>query len=251
MDAGSGLIVVDTWGSLAAAKQAKTRIEGLFHKPVRLIVNTHHHWDHTFGNGAFKGTEIIAHRFCAEDMKADYADTEKRKAYFEKSALESSYASIREYIGSVGAESSAQAFLLFPPNRSANERATLHVGNLTVLLYHTPGIHTRSNLTVFIPELGIVFGRREFSDSDKLVLEPKADPAIIARVLEEILSAGKPIRYLIPGHGSPVENPDLRSGIAKLVGRFTVARRTNGPKDPNALHRIWSDRSATSSDRNN
>ena len=70
--------------------------------------------------------------------------------------------------------------------------------------------------TVFIPELGIVFGRWEFSDPGKLVLEPKADPAIIVRVLEEILTAGKPIRYLIPGHGSPVENPDLRSGIARL-----------------------------------
>ena len=69
---------MDTWGSLAAAKQAKVRINSVYHKPIRYVVNTHHHWDHTFGNGAFEGAEIIAHRFCAADMLTDYADAGKR-----------------------------------------------------------------------------------------------------------------------------------------------------------------------------
>ena len=127
-------------------------------------------------------------------------------------------ASLREYIHSVGVESSADTFQLLLPNRSVNERETVHAGNLTVLLYHTPGIHTRSNLTVFIPELGIVIGRSEYSDPGRIVLEAGADPAKIARVLEEILATGKPIRYLIPGHGDAIENPDLKPGIARLKG---------------------------------
>jgi glyoxylase-like metal-dependent hydrolase (beta-lactamase superfamily II) len=98
------------------------------------------------------------------------------------------------------------------------ERDTLHAGDLTVLSYHTSGIHTRSNITVFIPELGIVFGRREFAEPENLRLEPGADPAIIARVLEDILASGKPVYYLIPGHGQPVENPNLKTGMEKLKG---------------------------------
>lgn len=218
LDAGSSLIVIDTWGSLAAAQQAAIRAESVFHKPVRFVVNTHYHWDHTFGNAAFKGAQIIAHRFCTEDMKADYASAEKRKAYFEKSASGTPQASLHEYIHSIGAESSAETFQLLLPNRSVNERETVHAGNLTVLLYHTPGIHTRSNLTVFVPELGIVIGRSEYSNPGRIVLEPGADPAKIARVLEEILATGKPIRYLIPGHGDAIENPDLKPGIARLKG---------------------------------
>ena len=106
-----------------------------------------------------------------------------------------------------------------PPNRPVGELDTLRLGDLTVLFYHTLGIHTRSNLTVFIPEWGIVFGRREFADPGKIVLEPGADPAKIVRVLEDILASGKPIRYLIPGHGSPAISPDLKAGIEWLKGR--------------------------------
>jgi glyoxylase-like metal-dependent hydrolase (beta-lactamase superfamily II) len=220
MDAGQSLIVVDAWGSLEAAKRAKALIDSTFHKPVRLVINTHHHWDHTFGNAAFAGAaaEIVGHRFCAEDMKADYADAGKRRAYFEWNASTTSNAPLREYIRSAGGESSEKTFRLVVPNRLADERDTLRVDGLTVFLYHTPGIHTRSNLTVFIPELGIVFGRWEFADPAKMKLEPEADPMKIARVLEEILASDKPVRYLIPGHGSPVENPDLKAGAERLRG---------------------------------
>lgn len=30
-------------------------------RPVRTVVNTHHHGDHTFGNGLFPGATIVAH----------------------------------------------------------------------------------------------------------------------------------------------------------------------------------------------
>ncbi len=218
LDAGTALIVIDTWGSLDAARQAKARAESLFHKPVQFVVNTHHHWDHTFGNGAFPKAKTIAHRFCVEDMRSDYADAGKRKAYFEDSAASAGQESLRRYILEVGRESSSETFRLSPPNQTVKDRGKLRIGNLTVLLYHTPGIHTRSNLTVFVPELGILFGRIEFANPDQFALEPGADPRKIARVLEEVLAYGKPVRYLIPGHGGPVVDPDLKRAIERLKG---------------------------------
>jgi glyoxylase-like metal-dependent hydrolase (beta-lactamase superfamily II) len=218
IDAGPSLIVVDTWGSLTAAKRAKVRIDRAFGKPVRMVLNTHHHWDHTFGNAAFPGAEIVGHRFCAEDMEADYADAGKRKAYFRKNASATSPIPLREYIKGVGAEASEKSFRLVVPNHLADKRDALRIGNAVIFLYHTPGIHTRSNLTIFIPELGVLFGRWEFTDPGNLKLEPGADPLKIANVLEEILSSGKPVRYLIPGHGDPIRNPDLKAAVEKLKG---------------------------------
>jgi glyoxylase-like metal-dependent hydrolase (beta-lactamase superfamily II) len=216
VDAGPCMIVVDTWGSLSAAQKACTRINTVFHKPVRYVINTHHHWDHTFGNAAFRGAEIIGHRYCAGDMLASYGDPAVRKVKLEESARLADHEPTRKYILEVKEESTAEGFHIVPPNRASGERDTLHVGNLTVLLYHTPGIHTRSNLTVFIPELGIVFGRREFADDGPIRLEPGADPVVIANVLEEILAPDKPVRYLIPGHGDAVPNPDLEAAVKRL-----------------------------------
>lgn len=218
VDAGPGLIVVDSWGSLTAAKAARKRIEDLFHKRVHLVINTHHHWDHTFGNAAFKEAEIVGHRFCASDMQADYGDAKKRSDYFKENAASAQGDPLGDYMLSVGAESPSEPFPLTPPTRLVGERETLRLGDLSIILYHTPGIHTRSFLTIFIPELGLLFGRREFAEASKIKLEPGADPRPIRVVLEEIQKLKQPVRFLISGHGQPIATPDLNGAIEKLRG---------------------------------
>ncbi len=216
VDAGSALLVIDTWGSLAAATRARVQAEDFFGKKVGFVVNTHHHWDHAFGNAAFAGAEIIGHRYCAEDMQSDYADTARRRDYFAAAVKDTPQPELREYIRRVGQESDGRSFALVPPRRLIGDRGRIRAGNLTVLLFAMPGIHTRSNLAVFIPELGILAARREFADPAALKLEPGADPGLLAAVLEEILARKQPVRYLVSGHGKPLENPDLRPAIARL-----------------------------------
>jgi glyoxylase-like metal-dependent hydrolase (beta-lactamase superfamily II) len=218
VDAGPSLIVVDTWGSFRAAEKARVRVEAIFKKPVTHVINTHHHWDHTFGNQAFGGAVIVGHRFCAGDMRASYGNSAVRESKLKESASLADNAGIRRYIQEVEKESAGDGFRLCPPNRAARDRDTLFIGDLTILIYRTPGIHTRSNLTAFIPELGIVFGRREFAGGGPVRLEPGADPRKVSRVLEDILSVGKPVRFLIPGHGEAVVNPDLTDAVKRLKG---------------------------------
>ncbi len=209
VDADTCLVVVDTWGSLSAAREAASFIDSLYRKPVRFVINTHHHWDHTFGNAAFPAAEVVGHRFCGPDMLEDYRDRDVRKHYFIGNAATTPPLSLKDYIAGVGVESADSAFVLVPPVRSSGDRDTLSAGDLTFILYHTPGIHTRSNLTIFVPELGIVIGRSELMDRVNMKLEPGADPAVIERVLEDIRFSGKPIRFLIPGHGQAIADPAL------------------------------------------
>lgn len=209
VDADTCLAVVDTWGSLSAARQAASFIDSLYRKPVRFVINTHHHWDHSFGNAAFPAAEVVGHRFCGPDMLEDYGDQDVRKKYFIDNAATTPPLSLKDYIAGVGVESADSAFVLVPPVRSSGDRDTLTAGDLTFILYHTPGIHTRSNLTIFVPDLGIVFGRRELMDRANMKLEPGADPAVIERVLEDIRGIGRPVRFLIPGHGQAISDPVL------------------------------------------
>src|SRR6202035_2237629 len=39
-------------------------------QPVRTLVNTHHHGDHTHGNFLFSGATIVAHELCREELMA-------------------------------------------------------------------------------------------------------------------------------------------------------------------------------------
>jgi glyoxylase-like metal-dependent hydrolase (beta-lactamase superfamily II) len=59
-----GVLVVDSYFNIDAAKALVGEIRELTPKPIRYVVNTHYHVDHTGGNQALRdaGAIIIAHR---------------------------------------------------------------------------------------------------------------------------------------------------------------------------------------------
>jgi glyoxylase-like metal-dependent hydrolase (beta-lactamase superfamily II) len=81
-----GLVVVDTHGSMVAGRQVLSDLIRLGAGPVAHVVNSHWHWDHTFGNAAFRDSSqavpIHAHQEAAlwlaeegERMKHRFADS--------------------------------------------------------------------------------------------------------------------------------------------------------------------------------
>lgn len=50
-------------------------------KPI-VVINTHYHWDHTWGNHAFHDCTIISHRICREIMESKWDEMmEENEAY--------------------------------------------------------------------------------------------------------------------------------------------------------------------------
>jgi glyoxylase-like metal-dependent hydrolase (beta-lactamase superfamily II) len=39
-----------------------------------IVVNTHYHWDHTWGNGSFENCMIISHKLCREMLQSEWED---------------------------------------------------------------------------------------------------------------------------------------------------------------------------------
>lgn len=43
------------------------------HKPI-IVINTHHHWDHIWGNGSFRDCTLISHTLCRHMMESGWED---------------------------------------------------------------------------------------------------------------------------------------------------------------------------------
>ena len=68
------VLVVDTHLTPSAARALQAQIRGLTDKPIRYVVNTHWHYDHTQGNQAYfnvfpGGVEFISHHATREDIQ--------------------------------------------------------------------------------------------------------------------------------------------------------------------------------------
>ena len=63
------VILIDTGSSKAYGEELKKQIEKITSKPIKYIINTHHHPDHFLGNDAFSSSDIYATKFTKEDIE--------------------------------------------------------------------------------------------------------------------------------------------------------------------------------------
>ena len=98
-----------------------------------VVVNTHHHWDHVFGNAAFAGADIVAQRGCPRLIQAELQSGDESRA-----------------AAAVGGRARC------PTSRSATGSPTSTTGE-SVHLIHTPG-HSEDSLVVFLTESRLLLG---------------------------------------------------------------------------------------------
>src|SRR5271166_6137754 len=63
---GAGVISIDTTATERRTRAYLDAISAVTEKPVRTLVNTHHHGDHTHGNYLMSGATIVGHERCRE-----------------------------------------------------------------------------------------------------------------------------------------------------------------------------------------
>ncbi|MBT2442656.1 MBL fold metallo-hydrolase [Streptomyces sp. ISL-36] len=174
-DAGETLLV-DTAATERRARLLREAVlaEGL--ALPRTIVSTHHHGDHTYGNGVFlPEARIVGHENCRTEQLAagrqlhllwprtDFGDIEVK-----------------------------------PPTLTYRERLTLHVGEVEVRVLHPGPAHTTGDSIVHLPEQGVVFtGDLVFHGGTPFL--PMGSLAGSLRALDLLRSLDA--ATVVPGHG--------------------------------------------------
>src|SRR5579859_2742907 len=67
---GGGVISIDTCSTERRTRAYLEAVAAVTGQPVRTLVNTHHHGDHTYGNCLLPQATIVGHRRCREEVLA-------------------------------------------------------------------------------------------------------------------------------------------------------------------------------------
>jgi glyoxylase-like metal-dependent hydrolase (beta-lactamase superfamily II) len=178
-------LLVDTLSTPAQAAELAAAVRRVTPAPYR-VVNTHHHFDHCFGNATVEATEVWGHVGCAERLAAAH--------------LPSLAAEFPELADGILATE------VRPPDHTFREEAVLAVGGRTVLLLHLGRGHTDNDVVAVVPDAATVVagdlveasGAPSFGDA--WTLDWPATTATLLEVVEGLL--GQPT--VVPGHGPVV-----------------------------------------------
>jgi glyoxylase-like metal-dependent hydrolase (beta-lactamase superfamily II) len=131
-----GAVVIDTLAYPEETILMKRFIESRLGAPVRYVINTHYHADHSTGTCLFKHAKVVAHARCRELL-----DTRGRTSLAQVKAISPEMRDID---------------LVLPDVVFDGGPMTLHIGNKTLQLWSTPG-HSPDSIVCLVKEDRLLF----------------------------------------------------------------------------------------------
>jgi glyoxylase-like metal-dependent hydrolase (beta-lactamase superfamily II) len=177
-------LVIDTRLSHRQANETIADLRALTPLPVRVVVNTHGHSDHAFGNHRFRPATIWGHVGCVTMIES----TGERQRAAAAAAMPDLAAELAEVV-------------LDPPDRTFEETATVEIepGGRSVELTYLGRGHTDNDIVVAVPDANVLFaGDLLEADATPFFGDsfPLDWPATVERLVE--LATG----VVVPGHGT-------------------------------------------------
>jgi cyclase len=131
-----GAILIDTLAYPEETLLIKHFLEKRMGFPVRVVINTHYHADHTFGTYLFENALVVSHALCRELL-----NTRGRKSIEEAKRSASEFSDVH---------------VVLPSMVFKTGTLTVHLGNKTVELWHSPG-HSPDSVVCFVQEDRVLF----------------------------------------------------------------------------------------------
>jgi len=233
----AGPLLIDAKFAHTAGLLARQSREVLGAAPT-LLIDTHHHADHSGGNWAFtKDATIIAHQNLSPRLagnlpayrsraEADLAERRRR------GDSEADLRAAAEQLETIAALTVAD----FAPDREVAGELVLDHGGVKIELRHFGPGHTDNDLVVFLPQANILhLGDLLFHE-----LHPFIDRSARASTigwqnsLREAMKLGDSKTIVIPGHGEIADMsalPKMIDYFDQLRGIVTDAIRAGTPRD--------------------
>ena len=192
-------VVIDTLALPEETLAIREFIEHELNTPVRYIINTHYHADHTWGNCFFPGATIVSSALCRqllEEKGAPSLDAARKQ----NPALR-------------------QVKIVLPHMTFEQGELTLRVGKKNLILMPATG-HSPDGVSVLVEEDRILFAGDAFMPL----------PYIVDGDLDEIAAAIKKmgrmgLENIIQGHGDIILRGEIDSAVKENLSYITSLRK--------------------------
>jgi cyclase len=191
-----GVVAIDTCATERRTHAFLDAVAARSTQPIRTVVNTHHHGDHTHGNYLTWPATIVAHRRARDEMEV--ADPAVYSLIFGNVE----WGDLR----------------LAKPTLVVDDHVSLFVDDLEVELHYIGGpAHTTNDLVAWVPSRSVLFtGDLVFNGGMPFVVMGSVRGALDS--VERLRAFGA--TTIVPGHG-PVCGPEVLDGIADYY-RFVL-----------------------------
>lgn len=200
--ASSAVIGIDSCATETRTRALLNSISAITANPVEMLINTHHHGDHTNGNALLGAKTIIAQENCRTEMMAF------------------------GILGNVGIWDPVEwgELTLAPPNLTFTDSVQLWADDrLIEVTYVGQPAHTSNDSVVWLPEEKVLFcGDLLFNGGTPFLLMGSVTGAI--EVLTSVV-AQYPADVIVPGHGEPCDRSLIPTVVGYLEFVLDTARR--------------------------
>jgi glyoxylase-like metal-dependent hydrolase (beta-lactamase superfamily II) len=202
-------LVVDTRSTMRQAREILDDLRAIGSPRVVAVVNTHGHFDHAFGNRAFRPAPIWGHERCAV-MLGPAGQAQRDLAASELPRLADELAAVE----------------LDPPDRLFTDRTTVEVGGRLVALEFLGRGHTDNDIVLRVSDADVLCAG-DLLENGATPYFADAFPLEWPATVEGILARTGPSTVVVPGHGDHAGRSFVASSLAALRAIDALAREVH------------------------
>jgi cyclase len=193
-------VVIDTLALPDETLTIREFIEHELNVPVRYVVNTHYHADHSWGNCFFPGATVVAHANCRELL-------EERGAPSLEAAKKQNPA--------------LRQVKIVPPQMTfIDGDLTLRVGKKNLILSPAFG-HSNDGISVLVEEDRILFAGDSFMPVPHVV-DGDVDDNIAS--IKQVAKLG--LENIVQGHGDIILRGEIEAAVRENVNYLTAIKKS-------------------------
>jgi len=195
-----GIVIIDDQFAPLAPK-IKEALKAISDKPLKFIINTHYHGDHTGGNEVFGAdAPIVAHENVRKRLQSGST-----------------------FNGRVTPPASKVAL----PVVTFNDRATIHANGEDIRAVHIPNGHTDGDAVIYFPNANVVHMGDDFLNGLFPIIDIENGGSVKGMIagVEKVLATLPDDVKIIPGHGTLGDKKALRAYADMMKATYAAVEK--------------------------